>query len=251
MYAHNTEVSNPAKPAVATALPAGTPAATASVTARAVPATPTPVPAVKAKPAPAAKGIPSTCVCVFMYVRVCTCVPVFMFVRVCVCVTRLLFPLCPLRLSHHVVMDVTLCGCALCAAGAGATPAVPFVMPKPVDHTGAPVEMMVVSVLCGKMLWMGQRIDKKMERQKNVFDRGYDSVAGGPHPVVVKGARPTGGESNIHAVYRASQLYPEYVVTYQRLPESRRGGMAARGNTAASRAKAAAKLVEPVKQEPV
>ena len=77
--------------------------------------------------------------------------------------------------------------------------------------------MLVVNVLCGKMLWMGQRVDFGMERKKSVYDLGYDSVHGGPHPVVTKGNQPTGGESKIHAVYKASQLYPEYVLTYQRV----------------------------------
>jgi hypothetical protein len=95
-------------------------------------------------------------------------------------------------------------------------PVAPVIKSPPVDASGLPVELLVVSVLCGRMLPMGLRIDKSLERKSGVFDKGYDSTVGGPHPVVPKGGTATGGESRIHAVYRSSQIYPEYVLTYQR-----------------------------------
>jgi hypothetical protein len=57
-----------------------------------------------------------------------------------------------------------------------------------------------------------------MKRKEDVYDLGYDSTWGGPHPIVPKGGSATGGESRIFAVYKAAQLYPEYVLTYQRKP---------------------------------
>ncbi len=77
-------------------------------------------------------------------------------------------------------------------------------------------EMLMVRVLCGKGLYMGARIDKAMLRKKDVFDKGFDSVHGGPHPAVPRGSTPTGAESPIWAVYRSAQVYPEYAITYQR-----------------------------------
>ena len=82
------------------------------------------------------------------------------------------------------------------------------------DDTGKYFHLLLVDVLRGEPLktsevWRGQGIQSVVEGK---LGRQYDSVEGGPHQPTRAG--PGEDDSEIYVVYHASQVLPEFIVTY-------------------------------------
>jgi len=82
------------------------------------------------------------------------------------------------------------------------------------DDTGKYFHLLLVDVLRGEPLqtsevWRGQGIQSVVEGK---LGRQYDSVEGGPHRPTRAG--PGEDDSEIYVVYHASQVLPEFIVTY-------------------------------------
>lgn len=81
---------------------------------------------------------------------------------------------------------------------------------------GIPRPLQLVSVLCGREKIYGKTTSRKLRRTTHVFDQGFDSVRGGPHfPTSDRRGEDAG---IMHVVYRETQVVPEFVITYERLP---------------------------------
>ncbi len=82
------------------------------------------------------------------------------------------------------------------------------------DDKGKYFHLLLVNVLRGEPLktsevWRGQGIQSVVEGK---LGRQYDSVEGGPHRPTQAG--PGEDDSVIYVVYHASQVLPEFIVTY-------------------------------------
>ena len=73
-------------------------------------------------------------------------------------------------------------------------------------------QLLICRVLCGRVRAMGQPIDREMTRLR-LPSTEFDSIEGGPH--CPKRAGPGPSASLMYVVYEASQVYPDFIVTYR------------------------------------
>ena len=86
-----------------------------------------------------------------------------------------------------------------------------FTVPSTSAIEGGPHRQLILArVLCGRTYDYGVRIDTKLVRPP----AGFDSVRGGPHSVTSKSVH----SCRMTVVYDRTQVYPQYIVTYRKVP---------------------------------
>ena len=91
-----------------------------------------------------------------------------------------------------------------------------FTVPStPTLEGGAHRQLILARVLCGRTRDYGVDKDHTLVRPPD----GYDSVCGGPHKVSSKSVH----SCHMTVVYDRAQVYPQYIVTYRKVPRQTDG----------------------------